>query len=403
MRHTIRGIALAGLMLVPLSAVSARAQSPTPEGTVIKNKATVSWTDANNNTYASVSDSVMVTVGFAAGVDAQGTSPVTPTAGTTGNEQTYTIVNNGNGTDQFSVSTTAGSGITVTGYKIGSTPYATLAALNTALASTNVAAAGNVQVIVVYSVAAGAGGTSTSLALTGTSVRTNTVSDTYTTAINPTIPLGVTVTPDAGTASRLPSNGTQYTEQFTVTNTGGASATFNLAASTNNGAVLSIVSVNGTAGSSGSVTVAAGASQTVDVVYTIANGAAAGATASLQLGATHSTDGSVTDGGSFTITVIRAAVSMTVQAYMDDGTTLVSGNVVPGQYIRYKITVTNNGASAASNVSVSDPLPAEVTYQSTSEDAAGWTISEASGTVTASLASLAPAGSRFFWIRVRIK
>jgi hypothetical protein len=45
-----------------------------------------------------------------------------------------------------------------------------------------------------------------------------------------------------------------------------------------------------------------------------------------------------------------------------------------------------------------------VTYVSTASDAAGWTISETAGTVSASLTgTLAPAASRYFWIRVRVK
>jgi uncharacterized repeat protein (TIGR01451 family) len=205
--------------------------------------------------------------------------------------------------------------------------------------------------------------------------------------------------------SRLPSNGTQYTATYTLNNPGGVGGTYNLAASTANGAVLTIVSVNGSAGASGSISVGAGGTQTVDVVYTIATGAAAGSTAGLTLTATSSTDPGTTDTGSYTVTVIGASVSMTKEAFRDNQTSAIGGSdrVLPGEYIQYRITVTNTGASAASNVSVSDPLPAQVTYQSASGDAAGWTIGEASGTVTAALPSLAPAASRYFWIRVRVK
>lgn len=405
MRPILRRLALAGLLLAPLAASPALAQAPTPEGTVITNTATATWTDANGNTYSPATATVSVTVGFAAGIDVSSAATATPLSPSTANEITYTIANVGNGADPVSVSTTAGAGASVTGYKIGATTYATLAELNTALAGMPVSAGGNVQVTVVYTVAAGQAGQTIPLTLTATSTRTPAVSDASTTNLSPIAVAGISVTPDGGTVSRMPSNGTQYTATFTLTNPGGVAGTFDLAASTTNGAVLSIVSVNGTAGAAGSVTVGAGGTQTVDVVYTVANGAAAGATADLQLAATSSTDPGTTDTGSYTVTVIRAAVSMAKEVFRDDQTTAIGGGdrVLPGEYIQYRITVTNTGGTAATGVSVSDPLPAQVAYQSTSGDAAGWTISESGGTVTAGLATLAPAESRFFWIRVQVR
>lgn len=406
MRSTLSKIALAGLMLVPLAAAPAFAQSsPTAEGTVITNTATASWTDANSNTYTPVTASVNVTVGFVAGVDVVSPATATPLSPSTGNELTYTLTNNGNGVDSLTVSVSAGAGVTVTGYKIGATVYATLADLNAALAGTPISAGGNVAVTVVYTVAPGQGGANIPLALTATSRRSTGTSDTSTTSVNPTAVASISVTPDGGTVSRLPSNGTQYTATYTLTNSGGVGATFNLAANSSNGAVVTIVSVNGTAGNTGSIVVGAGATVTVDVVYTVANGAAAGASSSLQLTATSSTNPAITDAGDYTVTVIRAAITMTKEAFRDNQTTAITGSdrVVPGEFIQYKITVTNGGASQANTVSVSDPLPAAVTYQSATGDAAGWTIGESSGTVTAALASLAPAASRFFWVRVQVK
>ncbi|MEW5928118.1 MAG: hypothetical protein AB1941_11585 [Gemmatimonadota bacterium] len=408
MTPILRGLALAGLLLAPLAASPAAAQNPTPENTTITNTATATWSDANGNTYTPATASVSVTVGFLAGVDVVSPTTATPLSPSTANEQAFTINNGGNGDDQVSVGTTAGAGVTITGYKIGATTYATLAELNTALAGTTIspAPAAGITVTVVYTVASGQAGQTIPLSLTATSVRTPANSDTSTTSLSPIAVAGISVTPDAGTVSRLPGGaGTQYTATYTLTNPGGVAGTFNLAASTANGAVLTIVSVNGTAGASGSVAVGAGGTQTVDVVYTIATGAAVGSTAGLTLTATSATDPATTDAGSYTVTVIGASVSMSKEAFRDDQTTAIGAGdrVLPGEYIQYRITVTNTGASAASSVSVSDPLPAQVTYQSASGDAAGWTIGESSGTVTAGLATLAPAASRFFWIRVRVK
>ena len=69
--------------------------------------------------------------------------------------------------------------------------------------------------------------------------------------------------------------------------------------------------------------------------------------------------------------------------------------MIPGEYIQYKITVTNPSAVGSSTVSVSDPIAAQLTYDSNTTDAAGWTINYAASTVTADLSgSLAPPQGR---------
>ena len=414
MRTTIRRALLAGLLLAPFAALPAQAQTPTPENTVITNTATATWTDANGNTYTPATASVSVTVGYLAAPDVSSPTSVTPASPSTGNELAFTITNSGNGTDQFSAATTAGTGVTITGYKIGATTYPTLAALNTALAGTNVTAGNSVTVTVVYTVAPGQGGQTIPVSLTATSVRTPagpTASDVSTTNVIPSVAASVVVTPDGGTVDRLPSGTgpTTYTETFTIQNTGNRSDNFSLSTLANPGGTVSIVSVNGTAGTSGSITIAAGGTATVDVVYTVSNSAVAGATDDLRLTATSSNDNTKNDVGNRIIRVIRAAISMTKQAYRDDATTLVSGTVLPGEYIRYKITVTNTGGAAATltgtGYGVTDALPSQVTYVSTADDgSAGWTISQSSGTVSASLSgTLAAGATRYFWIRVRVK
>src|SRR5207245_1294758 len=65
-------LALAALALV---AVAGRALAQTPEGTVITNTATATYTDANNNAYSAVSGSVSVTVGFKSGVTVTANTP----------------------------------------------------------------------------------------------------------------------------------------------------------------------------------------------------------------------------------------------------------------------------------------------------------------------------------------
>lgn len=397
-RASVVGTFLLWLVVLPVPA------QPTPANTVITNTASASWSDANANTYVAATASASATMGAVAGVDVTSPATAAPASPSTGNELVFTITNAGNDTDQFSVSTTAGAGVTITGYRVGGTTYATLGELNTALEGTDVASGDAVSVTVFYTVAPGRGGQTIALGLTATSLTDPGTSDTATTDVSPTVSASASVTPDGATVNRLPSNGTQYTATFTVENQGNASDTFTLSAATGDAAVLAVVSVNGTAGAGGSVTVAAGGSTTVDVVYTIGD-AAGGATSTLTLTATSGNDSGVSDAGTVTATVVRAALSVTKEVFEDDQTTPIGGGdtVVPGQYVWYRITVANTGGAAASTVSISDPLPEEVTYESSAPDAAGWIINNTDGTVTASLSGLlVPSGSRYFWIRVRV-
>jgi trimeric autotransporter adhesin len=388
------------------SAQSAGAQA-TPEGTVITNTATASYTDANGNTYTAATASVSVTVGFLASLDVTSAASVSPASPSTANTIAFTINNAGNGTDSIgTVNVTAAAGLTITGYSIGASSYATLAALQTALNNLGIAAGGNAIVTVTYNVATGQGGATLPVTLTATSIRTPATTDASTTNVTPATNRGVVTTPDAATLDRLPSNGTNYTYAFSVQNTGNASDIFNLAASTP-GTFITIVSVNGTAGASSSVTIAAGVTATVNVVYSIAN-VAAGSTEALTLTATSQNDAAATNAGDVTVRVVKAALTMAKVAYRDNQTTVINNTtdrVVPGEYIQYRISVTNGGLASATSVSITDALPAAVTYASASGDVgADWSISESLGTVTANLTPvLAAAGSRFIWIRVRVK
>ncbi len=402
---TARLLTLA-LMLAAFASREAFAQ--TPEGTVITNTASVSYTDANTNTYTAATASVSITVGFLAGVDVTGSATAGPASPSTANTLSFPIQNVGNGTDQFQIATpsiSVGGVISITGYVYSATNYATLALLNTALSSVNVAQGASITVQVKYDVAANKGGVATVLTVTASSQRTPATNDSFATTITPAQTYGVAVTPDGGqNITKLPSNGTNYSFTFTVTNNGNGADNFNLVAS-NTGAAVTIVSVNGVAGSSTTISgIAAGAAPTVAVVYSVGN-VAAGTTDNVVLTATSVGDNTKTDNGTADLTVIRPALSMAKAAYRDNQTTLLGGGdvVLPGEYIQYKITVTNNGAAPASVVHIDDLLPSEVTYQSAAGDLAGWTITNTGNDVVADLTGTLAAGtSRFIWIRVRI-
>ncbi|MGD0484396.1 MAG: hypothetical protein ABSB58_07055 [Gemmatimonadales bacterium] len=384
------------------------AQAQTPEGTVITNTATASFTDANTNTYSNVSASVSITVGFAPGVDVTGVASVTPASPSSADTLSFPIQNIGNGTDSLSVSeniSVAGV-ITVTGYRYGSTTYASLALLNAALSAVPVAQSASITVKIVYNVNAGEGGVATNYSLTAASRRHPATTDVQVTTITPVQTRAVAVTPDgAQNLQQLPTNGAAaYSFTYSVVNNGNGPESFNLLSS-HPGAAITIVTVNGVAGSSTTIgPLAAGASQNIAVTYTLGN-VAAGTKDTLVLKATAAGDGSKFDTGFADLTVVRPSLAITKAAYLDDQVTLVSGTVLPGQYVQYKVTVTNNGAAAATSVSVTDAIPAQLTYISNTNVGGAWSsINYAAGTVTATLSgSLAPAGSATFWLRVQVK
>jgi len=392
-------------LLAVTTAVPVNAQ--TPEGTVIHNVATVSFTDANSNAYSTVSASVDVTVGFVAGIDVVASAASVGPASPSANDTLFFPVNNiGNGRDSVAISeniSVAGI-ITVTGYRVGATTYASLAALNTALAGAGIAPAGSITVKVVYSVTAGTGGLSTVYRLTATSVRNNSVSDNDATTVTPNLTAAVAVTPDGGqNLQRLPSNGTNYTFTFTVTNNATGPDGFDLLAS-HPGTAITIVSVNGTAGDSARITgLAAGATQSIAVVYSIGN-VAAGTVDTLVLKARSLASPATSDNGFADLSVVRPSLTIVKVAFRDDKTTPIgAGTVLPGEFIQYRITVSNTGSAAATTVQVTDALPAELTFSGTTPDAVGWTLSNVGNNVTGDLSgNLAAGASRFFWVRASV-
>jgi uncharacterized repeat protein (TIGR01451 family) len=399
--------AVALMAMLTFGAPQLLAQSPTPEGTVITNTATVSFTDANGNTYSAVNASVSVTVGFVAGVNVSGAATATPASPSSNDALTFTIQNIGNGTDHYQVAeniSVAGV-ITVASYGFNSSTYASLAALNTALASANVTQGSSITVQVNYNVAANKGGVATNYTLTATSGRDNTVNANKVTVITPTQTYAVAVSPHGGqNLQQLPSNGTNYTFTFSVTNNGNGSDNFNLVAS-NSGSAITVVSVNGVAGTSTSVTIAAATSMNINVVYSVGN-VAAGTTDNLQLRATSAGDNTKTDQGYADLTVVRPAIAVTKAAYRDNQTTLIgpTDTVLPSEAIQFKITVSNSGASPAASVQIADAIPAQMTFLSATGDLAGWTISNTGNNVTASLSgTLASGASRYIWVRAQVK
>jgi uncharacterized repeat protein (TIGR01451 family) len=216
----------------------------------------------------------------------------------------------------------------------------------------------------------------------------------------------VATTPDGATTSNLPSNGTTYTQTFVVANIGNVSDSYTLVASVAPAGVVSVVSVDGTAGSNATTSpIAAAATRNVVVVYTVATGAATGATATLTLTATSTVTATSSNAGDLTVTVARAGITMAKALYRDDQATPVgAGAVGTDEYVQYRVTVTSTGSADATAVSVADMIPAQMTYDAAIGDVAGWSFATAGSTLTATLAgTLASGASRYFWIRVRVR
>lgn len=343
---------------------------------------------------------------------------VTATAGgtfVTGGSATYTLTVDNNGpqsaTGPITVTNTLPAGFAYTsasgaGWSCGASGQVVTCTWAGTYAKFN-----PTTIAIVASITAAAGTSATDVATVADPVPgadVNLANNTATTTSAVTV-YSVATTPDGATTAQLPSNGTTYTQTFVVTNTGSVSDSYTLVATvTGTGGMLTIVSVAGTAGSS-ATTVPAVTTTTprnVPVVYSVATGAATGATATITLTATSTFTGLSTDAGTLTVTVARAGITMTKQLYRDDRTTLVTGGAVvsTGEFVQYRVSVANGGGAGAAAVSVTDPIPGQVTYVSATPDAAGWTIATAAGTLTANLAgTLAAGASRYFWIRVQVR
>ena len=121
----------AALLGVLIAGGSNSLSAQTAEGTVITNTATATYTDANGNAYTAVSGAVSVTVGFQGSLDISSPAAASPASPSVGNTATWTITNNGNGSDQVTIAATS-TDTNVAGnltYFYNGTPFATLLAI----------------------------------------------------------------------------------------------------------------------------------------------------------------------------------------------------------------------------------------------------------------------------------
>lgn len=419
MHTTLKRLAYAGMFLLPFAAAPLQAQVKTAasaEGTSIVNTAKATYTDANSNTYAEVTGQVTIIVGFFAAPDPSVAATSTPASGSSGNVATFTIKNSGNGTDQDTISMTVASGLTVTGYTYNGTTYTgatALADLNAVLKTVSLVSGASYLVDVIYNVASATGGSTLNLTLNQTSWRSaapgypgGPVTYSATHQVKPPTAFNVSVTPDAGTVSRVasgtaPAPLVTYTETFGVTNTGNANDTYAISASvttTNNTVTITNVSVS-------SLPLNSGSSGSVVVTYTVSSTGTG--PDKIVLTAT----GNSSDQGDVTVSVSRAAVTVAKTAHKTQAgaalTATAADAVVPGIGFWYKLSVTNAAGSAvAKSVVVTDELPATLSYVSHSPDTGSdWTMAwdATARKLTATLTSdLAANATRFVWLKVQI-
>lgn len=174
---------------------------------------------------------------------------------------------------------------------------------------------------------------------------------------------GVSLTPHAAAASRLPSNGTHYTVAFTVTDTstGTGPVGYDLLTSRRPGGALTTVSLTGTSVTqdanpdSARVTLPQGGAVVVTVTYSVGN-VTAGAIDTLVLTARAVDSPATSDTGKLAVTVIRP--SLTVAKTVNPG-----GTPPPGANLTYTTTLTNTGTENAVDVVHVDSVPAQIGFK----------------------------------------
>jgi uncharacterized repeat protein (TIGR01451 family) len=155
---------------------------------------------------------------------------------------------------------------------------------------------------------------------------------------------------------------------FTLTNTGAASDSYDLLTSKNPGTVLTIVSITGTSITQGANPDSArraalpnGGTVTVTVTYKVGN-VANGVIDTLRLAGRSVGNNAKASSGVLVVTVIRPVISI-AKAVSPAGTP------IPGTNLTFTSTVTNVGGASASSVAIVDSLPATVQYKLASTSA----------------------------------
>jgi len=394
---------------------------PTRAGTVIENKATVTWLDANGNE-GSEEASVALEVAYVPGVEVE-SGLITPeeevTSPSTGNQFWVRITNVGNDSAAFHLNLPDVDGVTYTNFELeGDDGFAAtdLNGFNDVLTSRKLDYRGNADgnidnhyIVVTFDVEPDA--EDIELPIGGGEGGEGGEEDDAPIEITPSPHYEIVVEgPEIFELSHLPSGDTPYEVTFTVTNSG-SSAEYSLATITGGSANefledIEIV-IDGEPVSDGKYTLGNGVTEVV-VRYRVQKDAEGGSTGELGLEVTHPDDSSVSDDASVEITVVRPALSIDKSARTSSDINAAElREVDPEDVFFYVIVVKNTGSEIAKNVKVEDLLPDEVTYIGHGDPDNAWNITVADGKkITATLrddGDLSPDASAWFWIKVRVK
>ena len=330
-----------------LAAAAMPALASTASNTTITNTATVNFSDAGGVAQAAVTATSTVTVTLVpSALNISSPANVPNLAQGTAADLVYTIIGTANGPDTYTlaaadtVSNLTGTGITFPGGNPITLAATTLAA-NAAIGATTITVPydGNASTATINGLVAGdvimIGGNPYTIAAGGInktgSVASNTAVVTLTSAI-------------AGTAGTA---GSVVPERLTVT--------------------VHVPSGSVTTGTSGTQTITLSGTSTADPTKT------------------------GTQGTPTVVTTVRPSLTVTKQVSVDGGVTFnATGNAPPGTSLVYKITASNTGATAATQVQFTDVVPLFLTYvpgtakfaQAASTYAAATALTEGSGGYT---------------------
>jgi uncharacterized repeat protein (TIGR01451 family) len=170
---------------------------------------------------------------------------------------------------------------------------------------------------------------------------------------------GPSVSPHNTSASRLPSNGSNYTVTFTTQNAGAVTDSYDLLTSKRPGTALATISITGSGVTQGTnpdsarlTNLAAGGSVVVTVTYSVGN-VAAGVVDSLVFKQRSVASPTQADTGKLAVTVIRPSTTLSKGVSP-------SGTQLPGTDLTYTVTLTNVGSASAATVVVVDTIPTTV-------------------------------------------
>lgn len=306
------------------------AQASTAANTVIRNTATVNYNDTAGNAMAAQSSTVDITVSQVCGSAVLSAPTDITTAPGTPAVYNYTITGGGNGEDTYALSaaeTARSAGIGVSGIAVA--PASVTLGATTVAAGTTILAAGTTAISVPND---GSGG--------------NTINGI---AAGETIVIGSAVY----TVASIADNGTPVNGFSTITVNGNGTAQAITAGTLINEQRTFTVTVT-----PGTLSPTATTDQTHTVLAT-ADGA-------------YGTCANTTDETITTVTVPR--LSITKEVSSDGSTWGATGSFAPGATVYYRVTVTNNGTSNATVVTITDALPQYTTYVANSTLLNGKTV-----------------------------